>query len=131
MQEKSIVGSQFLRKILLFRSIFIRVNCGTIIEKIRCDYVHRRSPGGRLRGCCGERGRFGRGLGVVEGRQDGGQRRIRRLARRHLHLHLRLRLLRLRRYCVRRRTETMRACSSEIHSKKRKKYVIRDIYELS
>lgn len=97
---------------------FSFVNCRTIIEKIRCDYVHRRSPGGRLRGCCGERGRFGRGLGVVEGRQDDGQRHIRRLARRHLHLHLRLRLLRLRRYCVHRRTETTRACSSEIRERR-------------
>ena len=85
-----------------------------------CDYVHRRSPGGRLRGCCGERGRFGRDPGVVEGRQDGEQRHIRRPFHRRRHRHRHLRRHHLRHYCAHRRMETTHAYLSEI--KYQKKY---------
>jgi len=86
-----------------------------IIEKICCDYVRRRSPGGRQRGCCAGRGRSGRGPEAVGGRQDDVRRHTRRpFHRRHRRRHHRHR--RLRHYCVRRRTGTTRACSSEIRN---------------
>jgi len=89
---------------------------GTIIEKICCDYVHHRSPGGRQRGCCAERGRFGRDPEAVGEHRDDVRHRTRHLFRRHHHHPHRHHRHRLRHYCVRRRRGRMRAYLSEIRN---------------
>ena len=69
-----------------------------------CDYVHRRSPGGRQRDWCAARDPSDRGPAVAGGRRGASPPRSLRLARRYL----RRRCCR-RHYSDRRRTETMRA----------------------